>query len=171
MCKLEWIIEAKWALGCLRRNWKCLENYDNIYNFIIKKDLQAYHFGWLELLWVLKFTSIYHFIISVAIVLCFSRLLIILCTMCWGHLVSLIRVKVEWSLFSYRMYMSHWHICLRCTAFFDHNKNHYLLILGCYVFCLSLVILLCFNKFRLYIMTVSSFIYLALVLTTKFCEV
>ena len=46
VCKLEWIVESKWSLGCLRRNWKNLENYDIIYNFIIKNDLQAYHLGW-----------------------------------------------------------------------------------------------------------------------------
>ena len=82
-----------------------------------KNDLQAYHLGWLELLWILKFTSIYHFIINWGYCALFSRLLILLCTMCQGHLVSLIRVKVEWSLFCYRTFMSCWCISLRCTHF------------------------------------------------------
>ena len=98
----------------------------------------------------------------------FIRLLTVLCTMWWVHLVSLIRV--ECSLFCYKMFMSCWHVCLRCTPF-DHNKNRYLLILSYCEFCLSLVTLLCFNKFGLCIMTVSSFNYSALVLTRILCSV
>ena len=119
-------------------------------------------------MWILALTMIYHFVINVAIVPCFSRLLIMLCLMGWGHLVSLIRIKVEWSLFCYRTFMSHWHVYFRMYPFFDHNRVCYLLILDSYMFCLSLVNLLCFNKFQLCIMMVSSFNYSALVLTIKF---
>ena len=139
----------------LKESWKS-QHYIRLYYQNI--DLQAYHLGWLELLWVLNFYFNLSFCYQWDYYALFSSLFVILCTMCWGHLVSLIRVGC--SLFCYKMFVSHWCICLRCLLC-DHNKNHYLLILSCCMFCLSLMILLCFNKFWLCIMLVSSFNYSA----------
>ena len=100
-------------LGCLRRNWKSLGNYGIIYNLLSKMTFR-----------LITLVSMSYVDIGVGYNMSFCYQKGLLCLVLlgwlsffvltgWGHLFSLIGVKVlVWYLFCYRTSISHLHVVL-----------------------------------------------------------